>query len=66
MNINRTSLQIAMAEAGMTITCLSKKAKVSRVTIGKLINGNAKTKPAIVGMLARALDVDVESLIDKS
>lgn len=64
MKINRTKLTLAMANACMSINDLAKKSKVSRVSIGRFLNGKTEPKPATVGKLAKALNVKVENLIE--
>ena len=60
--IDSTKLAIALAKTGLTITDLSKKANISRVTMQHWLNSrtlNAKQ----VNKLANALGVEVTELI---
>lgn len=52
------------AKAEMSITELKAKSKVGRNTISKIINGETSVRPSIVGKLAKALNVEVEQIVD--
>lgn len=64
MKIAKFNLELAMANACMTINDLSKKSNVSRVTLTRFISGRCNPKPATLGKIAKALNVKVEELID--
>ncbi|MCC9294385.1 helix-turn-helix transcriptional regulator [Clostridium sp. WLY-B-L2] len=64
LEVNQNKFLLALAKAGMTTTDLEAKAKVGRTTISKVVNGNTKIRPALVGKLAKALNVDVEQIVD--
>jgi transcriptional regulator with XRE-family HTH domain len=64
LEVNQNKFLLALAKAGMTTTDLEAKAKVGRTTISKIVNGNTKIRPALVGKLAKALNVDVEQIVD--
>jgi transcriptional regulator with XRE-family HTH domain len=64
LEVNQNKFLLALAKAGMTTTDLEAKAKVGRTTISKIANGNTKIRPALVGKLAKALNVDVEQIVD--
>lgn len=65
MKINVSKLNLEMANACISINDLADKAKVSRTSIGKFINGTVEARPATVGKLAKALGCKVEDLIDE-
>jgi DNA-binding Xre family transcriptional regulator len=62
--VNRDKFLLALAKAAMTTTELKVKSGVGRNTISKIMNNEATIRPAIIGKLAKALNVQVEQLID--
>lgn len=62
--VNRDKFLLALAKAGMTTTELKVKSGVGRNTISKIMNNEATIRPAIIGKLAKALNVQVEQIID--
>ncbi len=64
MKINRNKLDLAMANACMSINDLAEKAEVSRISIGRFISGRTEPRPVTVGKIARALNMKVEDLIE--
>jgi len=64
MKINKNRLNLAMANACMSINDLAEKSEISRISIGRFISGKTEPKPVTVGKLAKALNVKVEYLIE--
>lgn len=64
LKVNQSKFLLALAKSEMTTTDLEGKSKVGRTTISKIIHGETKVKPAIIGKLAKALNVDVEQIVD--
>ena len=64
MNINKEKMQLAMANACMNTTQLSKKADISRFSLNAYVNKTRNPKPATVGRIAKALNVKVEDLVE--
>lgn len=64
MKINKQKLQLAMANACLSMDDLATLAGVSRISIGKYLSGLRNPKPKTLGKIAKALDVPVEKLID--
>ena len=64
MRIDVDIFDCRMARECLTIESVSKKSGVSRSTIEGIRRGR-EVRPSTVGLLARALRVDVEELIDK-
>lgn len=58
-------LLLAMANSCMNATELADKSKVSRGTLTKCLSGKSNPRPATIGMIAKALDVSVEDLIER-
>lgn len=65
MNINKEKMQLAMANACMNTTQLSKKADISRFSLNAYVNKTRNPKPATVGRIAKALNVKVEDLVEQ-
>lgn len=64
LKINSDKFLLALAKSGMTTTELKDKSGVGRNTISKVINNETGVRPVIVGKLAKALNVQVEQIID--
>lgn len=64
LTINRDKFLIALAKAEMTTLELKVESGVGRNTISKIINGGSNVRPDIVGRLAKALNVEVEQIVD--
>lgn len=62
MKIDKKKFDIALANACMSFTDLSKKSNVSQFTISKL-RTNPNANPSTIGKIAKALGVGVEELI---
>ena len=63
MRINKSKLLIAMANSCMNPLQLCKTAEVSYQTYQRMLNHSAK--PATIGKIAKALEVDVTELIEE-
>lgn len=64
MRIDILKMQLAMANACMTISELSEQSSLSRVAITRFTTGKSNPKPATIGKIAKALNVKVEDLIE--
>lgn len=64
MKANRKKLELAMAKACMSTAELQKAADMPRPTVNSVICGRS-VKPATLGRIAKALDVDVEELLEE-
>ena len=64
MKIAKSNFELAMANACITAEELSKITGISSITITRIKNGIQDARPATVGKIARALNVDVGELID--
>lgn len=63
MKANRKKLELAMAKACMSTAELQKAADMPRPTVNSVISGRS-VKPATLGRIAKALDVNVEELLE--
>lgn len=64
MKINKQKLQVAMANACLSMDDLVALAEVSRVSISKYLSGKRQPKPKTVGKIAKALNVPVTEIIE--
>lgn len=64
MKISKEKMQLAMANACMNTTQLSKEADISRFSLNAYANKTRNPKPATVGKIAKALNVKVEDLVE--
>ncbi|WKY47850.1 helix-turn-helix transcriptional regulator [Eubacteriaceae bacterium ES3] len=64
MKINKSSLDIAMANKKINFRGLSELSNVSTSTLSYINNGK-HCRPEIAGKIAKALDMSVENLIEK-
>ncbi len=63
MTINNRKFEIMLAERGLSMNELAKKANLSRQRVNVILNSK-KITPVVAGKLARALDVSVEEIIE--
>jgi DNA-binding Xre family transcriptional regulator len=64
LKINCDKFLLAFAKSGMTTMELKIKSGVGRNTISKVMNSETAIRPTTVGKLAKALNVDVEEIVD--
>ena len=62
--ISHEKFLLALAKSEMTTSQLNEKSGVCRSTISKVMNGETNVRPVIVGKLAKALNVEVEQIVD--
>lgn len=63
IKINKEVFKLAVLKRGLTITQISEQSNLSRYTIHRILNTSCTVNSSTVGKLAKALDVDVESII---
>lgn len=63
MKANRKKLELAMARACMSTADLVKTSAMPRPTVNNVITGR-DVRPATMGRIARALDVEVTDILD--
>jgi transcriptional regulator with XRE-family HTH domain len=64
MKINNEKLYVLMGNSCLTFGELSVKSGVSRVSINKFLKGKTDARPATIGKIARALNVNVQEIIE--
>lgn len=64
LRLNIEKIRLAQARDCLTITELSEKASLGKGTLEKIFNGQRNATPKTIGKLAKALNMDVEQLVD--
>lgn len=64
MKINTQRLDVAIADACLTMNELSKQSRVNIVTLTKVRKGTQEPTPKTVGKIAKALNISVEEIIE--
>ena len=65
IKVDKKKILLAMARMRISDSDLCKKSGVSKNTIGRIKAGKFNPKPATLGKLAYALDLDPEDIIDE-
>lgn len=63
MTIDNKKFLVVLAERGLSMNELAKKANLSRQRVNVILNSK-KITPVVAGKLARALNVSVEEIIE--
>ncbi|EOU2061886.1 helix-turn-helix domain-containing protein [Clostridium perfringens] len=63
MNLDLNKLKLLQARACLSTNDLTDITGLSRVTISRVINGKGKATPKTIGLIAKALKVDVIELL---
>lgn len=63
MKIDKNKLELAMARKCVTAEELSKKTDISTITIARIRNGSQMGRTKTIGLIAKALEVDVTEII---
>lgn len=64
MELNLKKLKVAQAKACLSVSDLSEITGLGRVTVSKVLNGKVKANIKTIGLIAKALKIDVEEIID--
>lgn len=63
MNIDVNKIRIAQANECLSVNELVEKTGLGRATVSKIINGYAKPSIKSIGLIAKALNVEVKELL---
>lgn len=63
MELDLKKVRIAQAKACLSVNELADKSGLGRATVSKILNGTATPSVKSVGLLAKALNVDVTTII---
>lgn len=64
MKINNNKLEIAMGNALIGTKKLSEMTGINQETIARIKNGHQNPRPMTIGKIAKALNVNVEDLME--
>lgn len=65
MNINLNKLKLVQARACLSTNDLVNRTGLGRATISRVINGKVKATPKTIGLIAKALNIDVSEIISE-
>lgn len=63
MKLNLKKIRIEQARACLTVNELAELSSISRTGLSKILNGERNPAPKTIGLLAKALNVDVEEIV---
>lgn len=63
MKLDVEKFKLAQARACLSVNDLANKTGIGRVSISRILNGKVKPNPKTVGLMAKALKVDVSEII---
>ena len=63
MNLDLNKLKLIQARACLSTNDLTEMTRLSRATVSRVINGKVKATPKTIGLIAKALNVDVAEII---
>jgi len=63
MNINVSKMRIAQANECLSVNELVKKSGLGRATVSKIINGSSNPSMKSLGLIAKALNIEVVELL---
>ena len=63
MNIDIKKIRLAQARACFSVNELADKTKLGRTTISKILNGVTTPSLKSIGLIAKALNIDVAEII---
>lgn len=64
LELNVKKLLLLQAKSCLNTNELAEKAKIPRTTVTNIVHGRRKATPKIIGLLAKALNVEVEQLVN--
>lgn len=65
MDLNLNKLKLIQARKCLSTNDLSKETGLARATISRVLNGKVKATPKTVGLIAKALNIDVSEIISE-
>ncbi|MGU8770231.1 helix-turn-helix domain-containing protein [Clostridium perfringens] len=65
MNLDLNKLEILQARTCLSTNDLTEMTGLSRATVSRVINGKVKATPKTIGLIAKALNVDVIELLSE-
>ncbi|MDY5912426.1 MAG: helix-turn-helix transcriptional regulator [Inconstantimicrobium porci] len=65
LEIDIEKLKVAQARACLSLEELANKAGISRSSVSKIMRGERRANPKTIGLLAKAMELDVIELIKR-
>ena len=65
LEIDIEKLKVAQARAWLSLEELANKAGISRSSVSKIMRGERRANPKTIGLLAKAMELDVIELIKR-
>lgn len=65
MNLNLNKLRLAQARACLSVNDLIERTGLGRATVSKTLNGKVEATPKTIGLIAKALKIDVSEIVDE-
>ena len=65
MKLDLNKLKLAQARACLSVNELVNRTGLGRATISKTLNGKVKATPKTLGLIAKALNIDVSEIISE-
>lgn len=66
MKLDERKLQMALANKGMLLKDLCREAKIGEIALRNIRQGKSAPRPATLGKIALALDVNLKDLIEEA
>ncbi len=63
VKLDLKKLKLVVISRGYSVNEIAEKAGLARQTISRLLNNEKSVRPSTAGKLAKALEIDVESII---
>lgn len=63
MNLDLNKIKLAQARACLSVNDLVDKTGLGRGTISKTLNGKVKATPKTIGLISKALEIDVSEIM---
>ena len=64
MDLNLKKLKVAQAKACLSVSDLADLTGLGRATVSKTLNGKVISNPKTIGLIAKALNIDIEEIIN--
>lgn len=63
VKLNLNTLKLAVTKSGYSVNEIAERTGLARQTISRLLNNEKAVRPSTAGKLAKALEIEVESII---
>lgn len=63
VKLNLKTLKLAVTKSGYSVNEIAERAGLARQTVSRILNNEESVRPSTAGKLAKALEIDIESII---